>query len=157
MLIAKLLMQIPEWVVLCAPFFVCTGVCGGILYRRDGRLARAAVVDLVLSLGGILVIGLDKHVIPLFAQNVFVDHIDDFFVGPVSIGTLNLLLVVLRRAPWRSFARCFLFSLGFGLALELVYPLCSAHVGADWFDLSVYVAGGLATALVYWIVLRDKA
>ena len=114
------------------------------------------MVDLALSLGGIFIIGLDKHVFPRLAQNPFVDHIDDFFVGPVSIGTLNLLLAALRRSPWRSFARCLAFSAAFAVVLEFGYPLCSAHAGPDWIDFGLYIAGGLATALVYRVWLTES-
>ena len=148
-------MNLPEWIVLCAPFLVCAAVCVAVLRRRNGRLSRMAKIYAALVFGGIFLIGLDKHVFEPFARNFVTAHIDDFCVGPASLGMLNLLLAAMRRAPLRSLAECFAYAFCVGIVLEFAYPLFSAHDGADWVDLAVYVSGGM-TAAVFCKVVTES-
>ena len=140
-------MNIPEWIVLCAPFSACAAACVIILRRRDGRLSRLTKVDATLVFGGILLIGLDKHLFEPFALNFATGHVDDFCVGPASLGMLNLLLAATRRAPLRSLVGCFAYAVCVGIILEFGYPRFSAHSGGDWVDFAMYVVGGMTAAM----------
>jgi len=146
----------PEWMMLSVAPFVCTVVCGGVIGWREGRLPRAVAMDVCLSLGGILIIGLNKEVFAPYARNFITMYIDHFVTCPVFIAAGNLFLVALRRAPWRSFGRCVVVSLCIGLFLEFAYPHLglSGHIGGDWFDIVVYVAGGIVLAFVYGFLMR---
>ena len=139
-------MNIPEWIALCAPFAACAAACVVVLRHRGGRLPRSAAVDAGLVFGGIILIGLDKHLFEPFAPNFATGHIDDFCVGPAALGMLNLLLAAMRRAPLRSLAGCFAYTVCVGFFLEFGYPRFSAHAGGDWIDFAAYVAGGIAAA-----------
>ena len=144
----------PEWMMLAVAPFVCTVACGGVIGWREGRMPRAVAVDVGLAFGGILVIGLNKEVFAPCVRNFVTAYIDHFVTCPVFIATGNVLLVALRHAPWRSFWRCVAVSLGIGLFLEFVYSHLgiSGHIGGDWFDVAVYVAGGIVLAFVYRIM-----
>ena len=146
-----IVVAMPEWMMLAVAPFVCTVACGGVIGWREGRLSRTAAVDVGLALGGILVIGLNKEVFAPCVRNFITAYIDHFVTCPAFIAAGNLLLVALRRTPWRSFGRCVALSLCIGLFLEFAYPHLglSGHIGGDWFDVAVYVAGGIVLAFVY--------
>ncbi|MCL1910043.1 MAG: hypothetical protein FWG05_03805 [Kiritimatiellaeota bacterium] len=139
-------MEIPEWVTLCAPFFACAVVCVIVLARR----VRAVLCDAALAFGGMLVIALNKEIFEVRASNMFTAHFDHFCVMPMVLGTANLLLAALRCPARRALWWFVTLSFCCGVFIEFAYPhFHPAHIGGDWVDIGVYVAGGIAAWAVY--------
>ena len=141
----------PEWMFLSIGPFAFAVAFGSIICFRERRMSKSTLVDVLLVFGGIFVIGFNKEVAAPAVRNFITEYLDHFFLCPVCIGAGNLMLVALRHTPWRSFDRCLAVSLGIGLFLEFGYPYLSMHIGGDWFDVGVYVAGGLVPAVTYKI------